>query len=113
MQEFEELVPQIPNLFGVQLLDYFLNGFKIVVRLRVRSVHTTNVLRAIEIVRDVDEELRLAQGPPLAHDVCYPSRHTEGGMLAGIPVEEEENEPKEIKLKVKCCNRDNFSCAKQ
>lgn len=57
------------------------------------------MLRAIDIARDVDEESPLAQGQPRAQDISFPPpSHTEGGIMASISEEEEDESKEDMKL---------------
>lgn len=65
----------------------------------MRSFHPTNVLQAIEIARDDDEEFRLAPGQPQAQEVSFPPpSHTVGIIVASIPMEKEDHPKQEVKL---------------
>ena len=55
VQEFEVLVAQAPHLTEEQLLGYFLGGLQMKVRNQIRPHDPKELLRAMEIVVDMDE----------------------------------------------------------
>lgn len=81
LREFEILVAQIPDPSEEQMLGYFLGSLQPEIRCRVRSFRPTEVLRAMEIARDVDEELRLARGQPPSQRVFFPPRFQHKGSV--------------------------------
>jgi len=57
VQEFERLVAQIPDLSEEQLLGYFFAGLQSRIRSQVKPHDPRDLMRAMEISRDVEESL--------------------------------------------------------